>query len=50
MPRRGEFAEAHLNLAIAHQSLGNEAEASKNFEKAIKLKPELADAGSQTVQ
>jgi tetratricopeptide (TPR) repeat protein len=39
---RPNFAEAHLNLAVAQQALGKDDEAVACFEKALELKPQLA--------
>ena len=37
-----QLAEAHLNLAVALQAMGQDEEAVRCFEQAIKIKPNLA--------
>jgi tetratricopeptide (TPR) repeat protein len=40
--KKADLAEAHLNLAVALQSMGEEEKAVASFEEAIRLKPQLA--------
>ncbi len=39
-----DFAEAHLNLAIALEKAGRVPEAVEQYKQALRLKPDLAEA------